>query len=119
MAKNTSVPLKLLKEFKQEKITVETSFGEIYRGVLLDAEENLSVALGRVKATLNDGNTVSMEGVYIRGNRIRFISLPDSAADYLPRLIRPPVRPKLTFRASNRDPKRGGHGSRPSYDRRY
>ena len=74
MARTEGVPLKLLKEFKDEKITVEASCGEVYAGILLDAKENFSVTLGQVRATLTNGAAVAMERVYVRGSRIRFIS---------------------------------------------
>lgn len=89
MAMQLGVPLKLLKEFLSRKITVETSSGESFRGILLDAEENMSVSLGSVKATLADGKSAEMVSVYIKGSRVRLISLPDSAKDSLPSLTRP------------------------------
>lgn len=114
MSMNLGVPCKLLNEFKDRKVTIEANNGEIYRGIVSDVEENLSVSLDDVKATMTDGKIVQMKGVYIKGSRIRLISLPDSAADYMPKLTRPPTRGRGVFRGGRG---RGG-GGRPSFGRR-
>lgn len=119
MSINLGVPYKLLKEFKDRKVTIETNGGEIYRGIVQEVEENLSVSLDEVKASMSDGKVVQMKAVYIKGARIRLISLTDSAADFMPQLTRPPTRGRGGFRGGrggNRG--RGGGGSKPSFGRR-
>lgn len=122
MAMNLGVPLKLLKEFLGRKITVEASCGEIYKGELLEAEENMSLCLKEVNATLVDGKNVDMKSVYIKGSRIRLISLPEAAAnDSLQTLTRPSFRGgRGGFRGGRGGGGRrgGGGGGKPSYDRR-
>lgn len=115
MAMNLGVPCKLLKEFKDRKITIEANNGDVYRGLLHDVEENLSVSLDEVKATMSDGKIVQMKGVYLKGSRIRLISLPDSAAEYMPQLTRP-ARGRGGFRGGRGG--RGRGGGRPSFGRR-
>lgn len=113
---NLGVPCKLLREFKDRKVTIEANNGEVYRGILHDVEENLSVSLDEVKATMSDGKVVQMKGIYLKGSRIRLISLPESAADYMPQLTRPPSRGRGGFRGGRGG--RGRGGGRPSYGRR-
>lgn len=113
---NLGVPCKLLKEFKDRKVTIEVNNGEVYRGILHDVEENLSVSLDEVKAIMSDGKVVQMKAVYLKGSRIRLISLPDAAADYMPQLTRPPARGRGGFRGGKGG--RGRGGGRPSFGRR-
>lgn len=122
MAMNLGVPLKLLNDFLNRKITVETIFGDVFVGELIIAQENMSVSLNKVNATLNGGKTVAMKNVYVKGSSIRLISFPEAAAkESLRRLTKPP-----SFRGSGRGGSfrggRGGssggrHSSKPSYDR--
>lgn len=115
MSINVGVPCKLLKEFKDRKISVEVCGGDVYRGILNEVEENLSLSLDEVKATTMDGKVSQMKSVYLRGPRIRLVSLPDSAEDYLPQLTRPPARGRGGFRGGRG---RGGGGSKPRFGRR-
>lgn len=115
MSMNLGVPCKLLQEFKDRKITVEANSGEVYRGILNDVEENLSLSLDDVKATSIDGQVIKMKSVYLKGSRIRLVSLPDSAAEYMPQLTRPPARGRGGFRGGRG---RGGGGGRPRFSRR-
>lgn len=125
---NTGVLLKLLKEFSNRKITVETSAGDVFKGVLLECEDNMSIALSGVKATLVDGRSVEMTSVYIKGSRVRLINLPDSAIDSLSSLNRAASRGRGGFRGRGGRGGRGGGGGfrrgggggggKPSYDRR-
>ena len=114
---SVGVPSKLLKEFKDRRITVEVSSGEVYKGIVHETEENLSVSLGDVKATLVSGRVVKMDEVYIKGSRIRLINLPDSAADYMTKLMRPPSRGRGGFRGGRGKGRSGGSGARPRYGR--
>ncbi|GFU27525.1 sm domain-containing protein [Nephila pilipes] len=82
-----SVPVKLLTEYVNKKITVDTSKGEVFEGVLVESEENLSLSLNDVKATFASGHTTEMENVYIKGHKVRFIALSeDEAKDTVNRL---------------------------------
>lgn len=118
MSMNLGVPCKLLNEFKDRKVTIEANSGEVYRGIVHEVEENLSLSLDEVKATMSDGKVVQMKSIYIKGSRIRLVSLPDSASDYMPELTRPPARGRGGFRGGRGGRGRGGGGSRPSFGRR-
>jgi small nuclear ribonucleoprotein D3 len=56
---------------------VEMKNGEIYRGLLIGAEETMNVSLTDVLRTARNGKISKMPNVYLRGSSIRFIALPD------------------------------------------
>jgi small nuclear ribonucleoprotein D3 len=51
--------------------------GEIYRGLLVSAEDTMNMTLSEVVRTGSNGHVSKLPGVYLRGGSIRFISLPD------------------------------------------
>jgi small nuclear ribonucleoprotein D3 len=51
--------------------------GEIYRGLLLHAEDTMNVSMSDVIRTKRDGKIIKLPNVYLRGSGIRFIALPD------------------------------------------
>lgn len=51
--------------------------GEIYRGLLLGAEDTMNVSLSDVLRTARDGQITKLPSVYLRGSSIRFIALPE------------------------------------------
>ena len=51
--------------------------GEIYRGLLLTAEDTMNVSLSDVLRTARDGQITKLPSVYLRGSSIRFIALPE------------------------------------------
>ncbi|XP_039290052.1 small nuclear ribonucleoprotein Sm D3 isoform X1 [Nilaparvata lugens] len=71
------VPIKVLHEAEGHIITCETNTGEIYRGKLIEAEDNMNCELSGTKVTYRDGRTALLEHVYLRGSKIRFFILPD------------------------------------------
>ena len=99
------VPIKVLHEAEGHIITCETNTGEIYRGKLVEAEDNMNCQMTNITCTyrlvrLNlfylyiytveqyilcfqifvnkrDGRVAQLENVYIRGSKIRFLILPD------------------------------------------
>jgi small nuclear ribonucleoprotein D3 len=74
---NLGVPVKLLFEAEGMKITVELKNGEIFRGMLLSAEETMNLSLTDVLRTARNGQIKKLPTVYLRGSSIRFIALPD------------------------------------------
>jgi len=74
---NVGVPVKLLFEAEGMKITVEMKNGEIYRGLLLGAEETMNVSLSEVLRTARNGQISKLPNVYLRGSSVRFIVLPN------------------------------------------
>lgn len=77
MSGNVGVPIKLLYEAEGMKISVEMKNGEIYRGLLLGAEDTMNVSLSEVLRTARNGKISKLPNVYLRGSSIRFIALPD------------------------------------------
>jgi len=71
------VPIKLLYEAEGMKISVELKSGEIYRGLLLGAEDTMNVSLSDVLRTSRTGQITKLANIYLRGRSIRFIALPD------------------------------------------
>lgn len=71
------IPIKLLHEAEGHIITLETSVGEVYRGKLLEAEDNMNCQMANVTLTSRDGRVMQVEQIFIRGSMIRFFILPD------------------------------------------
>lgn len=71
------VPIKVLHEAEGHIITCETITGEVYRGKLIEAEDNMNCQMTQITVTYRDGHTAHLENVYIRGSKIRFLILPD------------------------------------------
>ncbi|CAB9511316.1 ribonucleoprotein Sm D3 [Seminavis robusta] len=74
---NVGVPVKLLFEAEGMKVTVELKNGEIFRGLLLSAEETMNLSLKDVLRTARNGQIKKLPTVYLRGSSIRFIALPE------------------------------------------
>jgi len=51
--------------------------GEIYRGLLVNAEETMNMTLSDVVRTARNGQVSKLPNVYLRGSGVRFIALPD------------------------------------------
>lgn len=51
--------------------------GEIYRGLLLSAEDTMNMTLSDVLRTARNGQVSKLPSVYLRGSSIRFIALPE------------------------------------------
>ena len=77
MSANVGVPIKLLYEAEGMKISVEMKNGEIYRGLLLGAEDTMNMSLSDVLRTARNGKISKLPNVYLRGPSIKFIALPD------------------------------------------
>ncbi|XP_052860101.1 small nuclear ribonucleoprotein Sm D3 [Anopheles bellator] len=71
------VPIKVLHEAEGHIVTCETITGEVYRGKLIEAEDNMNCQMTQVTVTYRDGRVANLENVYIRGSKIRFLILPD------------------------------------------
>ena len=71
------VPIKILHEAEGHVITIETISGEVFRGKLLEAEDNMNCQMSGITATSRDGRVYNLENVFIRGSKIRFLILPD------------------------------------------
>ncbi|KAJ8384916.1 hypothetical protein AAFF_G00197240 [Aldrovandia affinis] len=71
------VPIKVLHEAEGHIVTCETNTGEVYRGKLIEAEDNMNCQMSNITVTFRDGRVSQLEQVYIRGSKIRFLILPD------------------------------------------
>lgn len=58
-------------------MTCETNTGEVYRGKLVEAEDNMNCQMANITVTYRDGRTAQLENIFIRGSKIRFLILPD------------------------------------------
>jgi len=71
------VPIKVLHEAEGHVVTVESTTGEVYRGKLIEAEDNMNLQMKDNTITYRDGRVAQLEYVYIRGSKVRFMILPD------------------------------------------
>src|SRR5277367_455495 len=71
------IPIKLLHESQGHIVTVELTNGQVYRGKLLEAEDNCNAQLKDVTMTARDGRVSHLENVYIRGSHVRFFVVPE------------------------------------------
>lgn len=71
------VPVKLLHEAQGHIVTLELTDGTLYRGKLLDAEDNMSVQLRDITMTARDGRVSQLAQLYIRGAHVRYFVVPD------------------------------------------
>uniref|UniRef100_A0A8V1A0R9 Small nuclear ribonucleoprotein Sm D3 n=1 Tax=Gallus gallus TaxID=9031 RepID=A0A8V1A0R9_CHICK len=76
-AMSIGVPIKVLHEAEGHIVTCETNTGEVYRGKLIEAEDNMNCQMSNITVTYRDGRVAQLEQVYIRGSKIRFLILPD------------------------------------------
>lgn len=68
-----AIDRRILYSFQAEGhiITCETISGEVYRGRLVEAEDNMNCQITSVTVTQRDGKVCQMENIYIRGSKIR------------------------------------------------
>lgn len=62
---NLGVPVKLLHEAMGHIVTLELKTGQIYRGKLLDAEDNMNCQLREITVTHRDGRVTQLDQVHI------------------------------------------------------
>ncbi|CAM9357899.1 unnamed protein product [Heterosigma akashiwo] len=104
--KTIGVPVKLLHEAEGHVVTAELKNGEIYRGMLDEAEDTMNCAMSNVTFTARNGKVSKLESVYIRGSHVKLLILPDM-------LRNAPVFKKVQgLRGKNQTPAAGrGRGS--------
>jgi len=71
------IPIKLIHEAEGHIVTIELKSGEVYRGKLEEAEDNMNCIMTGIVCTGRDGANHPLENAFIRGSHIRFIILPD------------------------------------------
>ncbi|KAK2954573.1 putative Small nuclear ribonucleoprotein Sm D3 [Blattamonas nauphoetae] len=71
------IPIKLLHEAEGHILTIHTKTNEIYRGKLIEAEDNMNCRLEGVIQTQKDGSTAILNNVYLRGSSIAYFVFPE------------------------------------------
>ena len=71
------LPIRLLHEAQGHIVTIELKSGELYRGHLLETEDNMNSHMQNITMTGRDGKISKLEYVYIRGSKVRFMIVPD------------------------------------------
>ncbi|KAA0188511.1 Small nuclear ribonucleoprotein D3 polypeptide [Fasciolopsis buskii] len=74
---SVGIPIKVLHDAEGHVITLETVNGEVFRGKLVEAEDNMNIHMSDIIMTARDGRTSNLQQVYVRGSKIRFLILPD------------------------------------------
>lgn len=90
---SVGIPVKLLSEAQGHIVSVELNSGEIYRGKLLESEDNMNIQLKDITVTARDGKTSHLDQVFIRGSHVRFFQIPDmlrNAPMFNPNHSKPP-----------------------------
>eukprot|EP00998_Keelungia_sp_KM082_P008500 NODE_4688_length_760_cov_53.364929_g4665_i0.p1 GENE.NODE_4688_length_760_cov_53.364929_g4665_i0~~NODE_4688_length_760_cov_53.364929_g4665_i0.p1 ORF type:complete len:149 (+),score=15.04 NODE_4688_length_760_cov_53.364929_g4665_i0:91-537(+) len=76
-ATKCSVPLRVLMDAVKSTVAIEMMTGEVYRGFLLEVQDNMNCRLNNITVTHRDGRTRTLDHVFIRGSKVRFLVLPD------------------------------------------
>jgi len=77
--------------------------GEIYRGLLLNAEDTMNMTISEVVRTARNGQVSKLPTVYLRGSGVRFVALPDL-------LRNAPAFKKVANMKARMEAERGGPG---------
>ncbi|GCA63222.1 Like-Sm (LSM) domain containing protein, LSm4/SmD1/SmD3 [Kipferlia bialata] len=71
-----TVPVSLFHEAEGFVITIECRNGDLFRGTLMNHEDNFNCRLVDVTQTTASGEVHQMAHMFLRGSQIRFISVP-------------------------------------------
>lgn len=71
------IPAILLYDAEGTIVTVETKLGDLYRGELTDTEDTMNLTMRNVQKKSAGGQEAHAEVVYIRGNQVAMIMVPD------------------------------------------
>ncbi|VYS51198.1 unnamed protein product [Arabidopsis thaliana] len=77
MSRSLGIPVKLLHESSGHIVSVEMKSGELYRGSMIECEDNWNCQLENITYTAKDGKVSQLEHVFIRGSLVRFLVIPD------------------------------------------
>ncbi|WZZ10867.1 hypothetical protein YC2023_096788 [Brassica napus] len=77
MSRSLGIPVKLLHEASCHIVTVELKSEELYRGSMIECEDNWNCQLEDITFTAKDGKVSQLEHVFIRGSKVRFMVIPD------------------------------------------
>nr|CAN59901.1 hypothetical protein VITISV_002889 [Vitis vinifera] len=76
MSRSLGIPVKLLHEAAGHVVTVELKSGELYRGSMIECEDNWNCQLENITFTAKDGKVSQLEHVFIRGSKVPWL-IPD------------------------------------------
>eukprot|EP00967_Tisochrysis_lutea_P135298 scaffold239886_cov33-Tisochrysis_lutea.AAC.1 len=88
-SRTIGIPIKVLHDAEGHTVTVELKNGEVYRGKLDEAEDNMNVHLSNCTKTMKDGRVQMLSkantapsiypacSVFLRGSHVSFMVLPD------------------------------------------
>lgn len=106
------IPVKVIHEAEGHVVTVELKSGEMYRGKLVEAEDNMNCRMSDITFTARDGRVSQLDAIYLRGSKIRFVVLPDMLKN-APMFKRDPKAARgRGIGRGNRGVFRGGRGTR-------
>jgi len=71
------IPIVLLHDAEGAVVTVETKNGELIRGLLFEAEDQMNVYLKHAVIYGKENKKRKVDQVYLRGSQIVFIIIPD------------------------------------------
>ncbi|KAG5177468.1 hypothetical protein JKP88DRAFT_216098 [Tribonema minus] len=71
------MPVILLHDAEGAVCTVEVKSGEVYRGILDEAEDNMNILMKDILKTDVRGKTSTLSKMYIRGSQIVLVIVPD------------------------------------------
>ena len=114
-----TVPMQIIHDCIGHILSLELVSREIYRGRLVTFDrETMNLEMGEVTLTRRDGEVKRMETVYLRGNKVRFVRLPDVAETHpvfkeLKELESKPRQVKQLMGTRGRGRGRGGRGGPP------
>ncbi|KAI4977393.1 hypothetical protein ZWY2020_057305 [Hordeum vulgare] len=77
MSRSLGIPVKLLHEAAGHVVAVELKTSEVYRGSMIECEDNWNCQIENITFTAKDGKVSQLEHVFIRGRRVRFMIIPD------------------------------------------
>ncbi|PNW81552.1 hypothetical protein CHLRE_06g251300v5 [Chlamydomonas reinhardtii] len=107
------LPLSLLKTAQRHGVLVELKNGETYNGYLQHCDTWMNLHLSEVICTSKDGQRFfKMPEAYIRGNTIKYISVPEEVVDKVQEenLRRDEKRPTVAGRGRGGRSWSGGRG---------
>lgn len=75
--KGIGLPIVLLYDAEGLVVSIETKNGDVYRGYLVQTEDNMNCHLRNVSHTNVQGSKNQLNEVYIRGKTIVYVIIPD------------------------------------------
>ena len=96
---SAGIPVRLLNEAQGHVVSLELTTGDVYRGKLLENEDNMNLSLSDVTRTKGrTGETSHMSQVFVRGSMIRYVSVPDILRNAPMFFMKPGEKPRPPVR---------------------